>query len=94
MIAIDPPVSLTFLLHPRGRPHMARREARHGDARQMDDVHLDAASLQSPGQPKSVTSRFIGEDDPFDRLARLHGLGPPALQQPLQRIRVRLKLFR
>ena len=26
MIAIDPPVRfLTFLLHPRGRPHMARR---------------------------------------------------------------------
>jgi len=25
MIAIDPPVRLTFFLHPRGRPHMARR---------------------------------------------------------------------
>ena len=26
MIAIDPPVRfLTFLLHPRGRPHMAQR---------------------------------------------------------------------
>ena len=28
MIAIDLPVKLTFLLHPRGRPHMARRTCR------------------------------------------------------------------
>ena len=67
--------------------------ARHRDARGMDDVHLDAASLQPPGQPKSVASRLIGEDDPFDRLAHLHRLGPPALQQLVQIIGVRLKLL-
>jgi len=59
----------------------------------VDDVHLDAASLQPPSQPKPVTSRLIGEGDASDRLARLHRLRFPALHKPQQRVRIGRKLL-
>jgi len=67
--------------------------ARHGDARRVDDVDLNATGLQPPRQPEPVTSRLIGEGHPSDRPARLHRLCLPALQQPQQRTRIRLKLL-
>jgi len=59
----------------------------------VDDVYLDAASLQPPRQPEPVTPRLIGEGHPSDGPARLHRLRLPALQQPQQRIRIGLKFL-
>src|ERR687892_1389324 len=59
----------------------------------MDDVPLDAASLQPPRQPKPVAPRLKGEGNPFNRPARRHRLGPPAFQQPEQRHRIGLLLL-
>ena len=66
---------------------------RHGDACRVDDVYLDAASLQPPRQPEPVTPRLIGEGHPSDGPVRLHRLRLPALQQPQQRIWIGLKFL-
>jgi hypothetical protein len=46
MIAIDPPVRfLTFLLHPRGRPHMAQRAK--GLVEALADLLLEALGVRA-----------------------------------------------
>ena len=59
--------------------------ARHGNARRVDDIGLDAACPQPARQPEAVAARLVGNRDPSDRSAGLGRLVAPAMQQRQQR---------
>jgi hypothetical protein len=63
--------------------------ARHGDARRMDDLRLNAPCPQPARQPEAFAAGFVGDGDPRDPASRLGRLVLPAPQQGEQRGRVR-----
>ncbi len=60
--------------------------ARHGDARRMNDVGLNAPRGEPARQPEAVVSGLEGDGDTRDPVAFLLGLRPPAAQQLQQRM--------
>ncbi len=67
---------------------------RHGDTGCVDYLGLDAAGTQPEGQPKAVSSRFIGNHDARDHPTGGNSFLALAFQQTHQTVLVWLELFR
>src|SRR2546428_13067085 len=59
----------------------------------MYDIGLDAPLSEPARQPKSVTPRFIGDDDAFDLTSGLNGLMTPSVHEFQQLVLVGFQLL-
>src|SRR5208337_4900475 len=63
--------------------------AGHCYARRMDDVGFDLVHAQPTRQPEAIATGLIGDRNPRDRVAALHSLVAPAVQQSKQFLLIR-----
>lgn len=59
----------------------------------VDDVGFNLVRPQPACEPEAVTSRLVCDDDALDYAAVRHSLIAPAMQQPQEPCRIRVKLL-
>ena len=59
----------------------------------MNDIDFDALCTKPAGQPESIATSLVGDDDAGDLVAGLDSFVAPAMKQPQQGMRISRELL-